>query len=889
MFTGISTSVPLYAPPRWPPPVTLRIVLLFLSLVGILRSVGSFEKPLTPVTSPLLSAHIPTQIFTQYGQNDPALHLYTTPDGLIHAPSIAGLTTTLDATTLRLGGTQPIWQWTLRSWGRETSLITPTTSAPVTLQANQARFAQGGLTSWYSAGPGGLEQGWTVATRPAGAGPLLLTFAEAGRLRGTLTADSRGLLLQDAAGVTTLRYDGLLAVDAAGRRLAAHFIQRNGGMAIVVDDTTATYPLIIDPWIQTATLTVSSGADGDHVGTAIALSADGNTLAASAPLTSAGGTQRGAVYVYIKPAGGWATTSAPTAILTVDSGADGDQLGYALALSADGSTLVVGAPFNAAGGTQRGAVHVYIKPAGGWASISAPIATLTATSGSDGDKLGYALALSANGGTLVVSAPYNAAGGIQRGAMYIYTRPGNGWVTNNSPDAILTVASGADNDILGATAIALSADGNTLVAGSITNAAGGALRGAAYVYTKPVGGWATTSAPDATLTAASSMDYTHFGWAVALSADGNTVFVGAPDAAGGTHRGAVHVYTKPTGGWVTTNTPLVTLSVTGGVNGDQLGTAIAVSPDGSTLVTSAPYSDGGGVMRGTVYVYVQQAGGWTNISPAATLTAVGGEDGDQLGLLGTVALSADSKTIIASAPYSAGGGTQRGTVYAFTLLSNNANLSGLALSQGTLSPAFAAGTTAYTAAVPNVVSSLTITPTVATTSATVTVNGVAIASGSASNPISLTVGNNTITSIVTAQDGTTKTYTVTVTRALSNNADLSSLILSSGTLSPTFAAGTTAYTAVVPNVVSSLTITPTVATTSATVTVNGIAIASGSASNPISLTVGSNIITSIVTAQDGTTKTYTVTVTRALPIRYQVWLPMIRTCTFNQWGVCIID
>ncbi|ACM21690.1 cytochrome c, 20 heme-binding sites [Geotalea daltonii FRC-32] len=197
--------------------------------------------------------------------------------------------------------------------------------------------------------------------------------------------------------------------------------------------------------------------------------------------------------------------------------------------------------------------------------------------------------------------------------------------------------------------------------------------------------------------------------------------------------------------------------------------------------------------------------------------------------------------------------------------SNNANLSNLVLSSGTLTPTFSSTTTSYTASVANSVSSITVTPTEADTTATTTVNGVAVNSGTASGPISLAVGSNTITTVVTAQDGvTTKTYTVVVTRAGSSNADLSNLVLSSGTLSPAFSSATTSYTASVANSVSSITVTPTEADTTATTTVNGTAVNSGTASGPIALSVGANTITTVVTAQDGTTtKTYTVVVTRA--------------------------
>ena len=101
----------------------------------------------------------------------------------------------------------------------------------------------------------------------------------------------------------------------------------------------------------------------------------------------------------------------------------------------------------------------------------------------------------------------------------------------------------------------------------------------------------------------------------------------------------------------------------------------------------------------------------------------------------------------------------------------NANLNNVSLSNGTLSPSFAANTTAYTASVTNAVSSITVTPTVEISGATlqVRVNGgsyAAVASGAASSALSLNVGSNTVDVRVTAQDATTiKTYTITVTRA----------------------------------------------------------------------------------------------------------------------------
>ncbi|HTD98009.1 MAG TPA: gliding motility-associated C-terminal domain-containing protein [Mucilaginibacter sp.] len=104
-------------------------------------------------------------------------------------------------------------------------------------------------------------------------------------------------------------------------------------------------------------------------------------------------------------------------------------------------------------------------------------------------------------------------------------------------------------------------------------------------------------------------------------------------------------------------------------------------------------------------------------------------------------------------------------VLSYYVPSTIATLSNLVPSSGTLSPAFAATTTAYADTVSNSISSITLTPTTTDSNATVTVNGTAVTSGTASGDIPLTLGDNTITVVVTAQDGvTTDTYTLNVYR-----------------------------------------------------------------------------------------------------------------------------
>jgi hypothetical protein len=202
----------------------------------------------------------------------------------------------------------------------------------------------------------------------------------------------------------------------------------------------------------------------------------------------------------------------------------------------------------------------------------------------------------------------------------------------------------------------------------------------------------------------------------------------------------------------------------------------------------------------------------------------------------------------------------------FVEKSHNADLAGLVLSQGALSPAYNANTLDYTAEVVNDVTSLTVTPTAAGVKASISVKGSAVTSGAASASIPLSIGDNPIPIVVTAEDGTTvKTYSVTVKRLdkPSTDANLSNLTISQGTLNPSFNPSTISYSAEVPNAIASLTVTPTTAGANATITVNNVTVASGSPSKAIALSVGSNTITVATTAEDGdTTKTYTLQVTR---------------------------
>jgi hypothetical protein len=181
-------------------------------------------------------------------------------------------------------------------------------------------------------------------------------------------------------------------------------------------------------------------------------------------------------------------------------------------------------------------------------------------------------------------------------------------------------------------------------------------------------------------------------------------------------------------------------------------------------------------------------------------------------------------------------------------LSSNAYLSDLSVDNGWLDQQFSSNTTAYTVTVPYTTTSVTVSATVADT-------GKATLEYLPSATVSLNPGSNTVRVRVTAEDGTTtRLYTITVTRTpKSANANLGSLSVSIGALSPAFSANTTGYTVLVPDATPSITVTAAVADT-------GKANLQFLPGNTVTLSAASTVITLRVTAENGTTtRDYTVT------------------------------
>jgi hypothetical protein len=437
---------------------------------------------------------------------------------------------------------------------------------------------------------------------------------------------------------------------------------------------------------------------GDFFGFAVSLSADGSTLAVGAvgeasSATGVNGDQNnesaggsGAVYVFVRGGGTW---SQQAYLKASNTGAD-DFFGSAVSLSADGNTLAVGAQYEDSSATgvngnqanngaiDSGAVYVFVRAGSTWSQQ----AYLKASNTRGGDLFGYAVSLSADGSTLAVGAigedssatgvNGNQAnnGAIDSGAVYVFVRGGGTW----SQQAYLKASNTGAGDLFG-TFVSLSADGNTLAVGaqfedsSATGVNGNQgdssapNSGAVYVFVRAGSTWSQQAYLKASNTGAGDL----FGTFVSLSADGSTLAVGAvgEDSSatgvngnqannGAIDSGAVYVFVR--GGSTWSQQAYLKASNTGA--SDVFGSAVSLSADGSTLAVGAwsEASSATGVNgdqnnesasgSGAAYVFVRAGSTW---SQQAYLKASNTEAFDFFGTF--VSLSADGSTLAVAARF----------------------------------------------------------------------------------------------------------------------------------------------------------------------------------------------------------------------------------------------
>jgi len=378
------------------------------------------------------------------------------------------------------------------------------------------------------------------------------------------------------------------------------------------------------PGITVTELGQLSGTDntqtGDRFGYSTVISGDGSTMAVGAPY---GGTGfAGEIYIFVKPSTGWATVT-QSARLNPSSQC---LLGYTMAISSDGSTVVSFADQTSGcnGGAGTAWIDVFVRPSGGWTDMTAPTATLSVPNDNTNAVLDTRIAMSGDAKTVLAQLYVPSAG---RTYLEVFNQPAGGWVsTTSASTSVLLPNQGGPGPIAinGGTIVQLPGDntarvyqrtstglvqiatltpsdatqlgystvvlnGNTILLQAGLN--GSNQQGKVYLYTKPSTGW--TSATETAQLGVSNLK-SSAGFGATMSISGKGILVG------GVNTLAAYLFIEPVGGWVTTSTPTARI-VSSDPNKKNFGNSVSIV--GRTMLIGDYLAGANGSAIGAAYVY----------------------------------------------------------------------------------------------------------------------------------------------------------------------------------------------------------------------------------------------------------------------------------------------
>jgi glutamate synthase domain-containing protein 3 len=414
----------------------------------------------------------------------------------------------------------------------------------------------------------------------------------------------------------------------------------------------------ISTYNQVGILTGSFAVDSfDYFGLSVATSADGKTIVVCASSDEIGATTRtGVVYVYDRVGTSFNQVGILTGSLAVDAS---DNFGTSVATSADGKTIIVGANNDEIGApTDNGVAYVFDRVGNSFNQVGILTGSLANGSYPNNDNFGTSVATSADGKTIIVGAYRDELSGTTGyGLVYVYDRVG----TSFNQVGILTGSLAVDASDLFGNSVATSADGKTIVVGAVNDEASGSgsSSGVVYVYDRVGSSFNQVGI----LTGSLAVDATDlFGYSVATSADGKTIIVGAYQDEIGATTGTGVVYVFDRVGSSFNQVGILTGSLAVDAN-DFFGSAVATSADGKTIIVGASSDEiGATTSTGVAYIFKRQGNSFNQVGILTGSLAVDASDN-----FGTsVATSADGKTIIVGASTDEiGATTGTGVVYVF--------------------------------------------------------------------------------------------------------------------------------------------------------------------------------------------------------------------------------
>ena len=324
----------------------------------------------------------------------------------------------------------------------------------------------------------------------------------------------------------------------------------------------------------------TGSVNGSAQGNSVAISSDGNTAIVGGPFDNG---FKGAAWVFTRSGGVWTQQG----IKLVGTGLVGSsQQGTSVAISSDGNTAIVGGYGDNA---NTGAVWIFTRSGGVWTQQGSK---LIGTNAVGTAYQGFSVAISSDGNTALEGGYLD---NNDAGAVWVFTRSGGVWTQQGQK---LIGTGGVGNVYLGCS-VAVSSDGNTLIAGGYGDFSG---TGAVWIFTRNGSVWTQQGSK---LVGTGLVGNGDQGFSVSISSNGNTAIEGGPFDNVST--GAVWVFTRTSGVWTQQGTKLIG---TGAGGGARQGYSVAISSNGGTFLEGAPLDNG----NGAVWVFVNPSIGIRTIS-----------------------------------------------------------------------------------------------------------------------------------------------------------------------------------------------------------------------------------------------------------------------------------
>ena len=378
---------------------------------------------------------------------------------------------------------------------------------------------------------------------------------------------------------------------------------------------------------------IDGEAQGEDSGWSVSLSADGTVVAIGATSADGSGSNSGTVRLYSWDGAAWNQLGAD-----IDGEAANDRSGYSVSLSADGRVVAIGARANDGNsgnpGHDSGHVRLYGWDGAAWNQLGADIDGEAAN-----DRSGWSVSLSADGTVVAIGADYNAGNGIVAGHVRLYSWNGSNWAQRGSD-----IDGEAAEDFSGSS-VSLSADGSVVAIGAPRNDGNGDRSGHVRLY-----GWDGAAWNQFGADIDGEAPYDESGSSVSLSADGTVVAIGAYSS--GSDSGQVRLY-----GWDGAAWNQLGADIDGEAQGDASGWSVSLSADGTLVAIGARTNDGNGDRSGHVRLYGWDGAAWNQLGADIDGEAPGDRSGH------SVSLSADGTVVAIGADMAANGGSGHVRVY----------------------------------------------------------------------------------------------------------------------------------------------------------------------------------------------------------------------------------